>query len=278
MTACSDAPAEVHSAHRARLRWWREALLVIGFYMVYSWIRNQLGSASVSADLAFDNAELTIDIENAMGLYIEPDVQSWFVDLGWFLRFWNIFYGTMHFAVTAFVMVYLYRRHPAHYPRWRTIGLATTALALIGFATFPLMPPRLLGDCGIYGGCVPSPFVDTIEVHGGWVSLSSGAMEAVSNQYAAMPSLHFAWAFWCFLALAPLLRSRLARWALGLYPWLTLFAIVVTANHYWIDAVGGALVLAGGYVIGDRIERHAAARYARRDGADVDRGPAQPAP
>jgi membrane-associated phospholipid phosphatase len=62
-----------------------------------------------------------------------------------------------------------------------------------------------------------------------------------------MPSLHFAWAFWTFLVLFPHLKRTWAKIAIAVYPWATLFAIVVTANHYWIDALGGALALVGGY-------------------------------
>lgn len=254
MTASArhDAADEFVAA-RSRLKWWREALLVLGFYLIYSWVRNQFGSASVGADRAFENARDIIDLQRAMGLYIEPDIQGWFVDHGWFLRFWNIFYGTLHFLVTGVAMVFLYRRYPAEYPRYRNIGLATTGIALVGFAAYPLMPPRLLGDCGEYGACVESPFVDTVAVHGGWWSFDSGAVEAVSNQYAAMPSLHFAWAFWSFMVLAPRVRTLAARAAITAYPWLTVFAIVVTANHYWIDAVGGGVVLVAGWLVGNAI-------------------------
>jgi hypothetical protein len=90
---------------------------------------------------------------------------------------------------------------------------------------------------------------------GGLWSFDSGTMQSISNQYAAMPSLHFAWATWCCLALLPTVRSRLLRILLVVYPWLTLFAVVVTANHYWLDAAGGASVLLVGYVIGSAITR-----------------------
>ena len=233
---------------RQRLFWWKEALLIIGFYLIYGWVRNQFGSAAVSPETAYDNAETIIDIQGWFGLNIEESVQGWFLDWGWFLRIWNIFYGTGHFLITGFALVWLYRRHPDDYPFWRTAGLTTTGLALIGFAVFPLMPPRLFGDCGTFGACVPSEFVDTVAVHGGWWTFTSGTMEEISNQYAAMPSLHFAWAYWSFLILAPRLQNKAAVWFMWAYPWLTVFAIVVTANHFWIDAVGGGLVLFLGWL------------------------------
>jgi len=106
--------------------------------------------------------------------------------------------------------------------------------------------------------CTNSTFVDTLQRFGGLWSFDSGTMQSISNQYAAMPSLHFAWSTWCWLALRPVVPRRSLRLLLAAYPWLTLFAIVVTANHYWIDAAGGALALALGYMIGTAITRGAA--------------------
>ena len=83
-----------------RLRWWREVLLVVGFYLAYSWVRNQFGSAAVDPQAALDNADIIIDLEAAFGLDIEVAIQSSFLDFEWFLRGWNIFYGTFHFIVT----------------------------------------------------------------------------------------------------------------------------------------------------------------------------------
>jgi hypothetical protein len=236
---------------RLRLRWWKELLIIGSFYLVYSMVRNQFGSAAVGWPEAYDNARAIIDIERAVGLYQEVRIQDWFIDWVPFIQFWNLFYGTFHFAVTAFVLFWLYVKFPWDYPRWRAVGLATTGLALVGFSLFPLMPPRLLGNCGVYGACLPDTgFIDTVTEVGGLWSFDSGAGQKLSNQYAAMPSMHFGWALWCFIILWPRLKNPIGRVLIALYPWLTLFAIVVTANHFWLDAVGGVLALALGYVLG----------------------------
>jgi len=233
------------------LRWWAEIVLVLIFYIFYSAIRNQFGSTSVSSSKAFNNAESIIDLEDSLGLFFELEVQNFFIDWRWFIQFWNLFYGTFHFVVTAFALIWIYRKFPVLYPRWRTSFLCTTGLALIGFSLFPLMPPRLLTDCGQYGACVTTwPFIDTVTDIGGLWSFDSGTMQRVSNQYAAMPSLHFAWASWCTLALWPTLKSRWTRTLIAIYPVATLFAVVVTGNHYWIDAIGGLVVLAVGILLG----------------------------
>ena len=232
------------------LKWWLEAAMTLGFYIVYSAIRNQFGSALGNSvrQQAYENALDIIAIEKAMGLYFEEWTQQQFLDWEWFIVFWNVFYGSFHFIVTIFVMVYLFVRFPARYILMRTALAVTTASALIGFALYPLMPPRLLSNCASqYGACVPGhDYVDTLVDPGGLWSFESGTMEAISNQYAAMPSLHVAWAVWCTIGLYPVLKRRTTRAVIAIYPLLTLFSIVVTANHYWIDAVGGLVSVALG--------------------------------
>ncbi|MFN0090875.1 MAG: phosphatase PAP2 family protein [Acidimicrobiales bacterium] len=261
--------AQLH-AGEVRLRWYREVALVLGFYAVYSVIRNTFGSAAVSPAVALDNALTVIRVEQRLGLWIEPALQGLFVSWRAFIQFWNLFYGTFHFVVTGGVMVLLYRRHPARYPTWRNTLAFTTAFALIGFSAFPLMPPRLLGDFGPFGGGVLQfGFVDTLETAGGLWSFDSSAMHSISNQYAAMPSLHFAWASWCLFATWPTLKRAWSKALMALYPWATFFAILVTANHYWLDALGGAVILAVGWFCGSQLARWVVRRRAPSEHAAV---------
>jgi hypothetical protein len=220
------------------LRWWREVAAALAFYAVYSVIRNTQGSAAVPEAEAFGNALRIIRLEELLGLYRERAVQAAF--LGWhaFIGFWNFFYGSMHFVVTGTALVLLYRRFPSRYRRWRTVLAATTGLALVGYALFPLMPPRLLPAS--FG------FVDTLRRYGSPWSFDSTAVSRLSNQYAAMPSLHFAWAVWSTVVLVHVVRHAWAKVLAAAYPALTLFSIVVTANHFVLDAAGGAAVLALG--------------------------------
>jgi hypothetical protein len=251
--AVKDAEQEAHGARddvtNTRLRWWVEILVLLALYIVYSAIRNEFGSATVSPEHAFDNARRVIDIERELGLFIEENIQDAFLGYRLFLQFWNVFYGTLHFWITGYALIYLFRKQPARYSLWRNTIIFATLLGLIGFAFFPLMPPRLLDAGPPFGGFAGYGFVDTLAVYGGLWSFDSGAMEQISNQYAAMPSLHFAWALWTFLVLFPHMKHRWSKILIAAYPWLTLFAIVVTANHYWLDAIGGVVVLAGGYGI-----------------------------
>jgi hypothetical protein len=251
-TAVAESAERTSSGRKPHLQWWHEVGYILGFYAVYSFVRNQFGSAAVSPETAFANARRVMDVQEAVGLHFEERLQEVFLGTDWFLQAWNIFYGTLHFVVTAIALAYLFKTMPERYVRWRTTLACTTGLALIGFALFPLMPPRLLPHS--YG------YVDTLATYGGLWSFDSGAMEGISNQYAAMPSLHFAWSTWSMLVLLPAIRRPWLRALVLSYPVATVFAIIVTANHFWLDAVGGALALAVGYLMGVTWDRWRAAR------------------
>ncbi len=231
------------------MKWWLEVALILFFYLIYSFARNQFGSASVSPGKAFENAEKIIDLEKSIGTFKELQIQEFFIDWKWFIQFWNVFYGTFHFGVTIFALVWLYIKFPSKYSRQRFFLLSSTGSALIGFSLFPLMPPRLLSNCGDFGACLSNtyPFIDTLSEIGGLWSFDSGTMQKVSNQFAAMPSLHFAWAFWCTLALYPILKSQKTKILISIYPLATTFSVIVTANHYWVDLVGGFVCLGFGF-------------------------------
>lgn len=245
-----------------RLYWWKEATIIAAFYGMYSLARNQFGSARLAEGTepvqAFHNALHVIRVERALGLYHEETVQDWFLPFRYFIQFWNTYYGTAHFIVTIVAFVWMFRQRPVDFPHWRNALAFGTALALVGFSLFPLMPPRLLNDASVYGGARIAAaeahphfgFVDTLADYGGPWDFDSGTMKQISNQYAAMPSLHIGWSTWCALVMWRLTRKRWARVLLLLYPAATLFCIVVTANHFWLDGVGGLVTLGAGALLG----------------------------
>ncbi len=244
---------------RPRLHWWREILTIAVFYELYSLARNTQGSGSTSPTHAFRNARVVIKLERAVGLYHEESIQKLFLAARPLIKALNVYYGTAHFVVTAGVLMWLYVRHPDRYPRWRWSLACTTLLGLVGFVAFPLMPPRLISrefDVGSYQ--------DTLHTIGGLWNFEDGAIAKLSNQYAAMPSLHFAWSLWVCLALWPRLRSSWGRALALAHPVITLVAIIVTANHYWLDAVGGAVTLLGGWLLGGLLCTWAVSRVTSR--------------
>ena len=168
-----------------------ELAIVGAFYLGYSAVRNRFGSASVEPAMAFENARSIIRLERSLGLFFEQEFQA--LALNWRPLVWllNVFYGTFHFVVTGGTLAWLYLRHTQSYRRWRNTLAATTGFAIIGFSVFPVMPPRLLADCGPYGACAGPALVDTIAEVGGLWTFDSAAVESMSNQYAAVPSLHF---------------------------------------------------------------------------------------
>jgi hypothetical protein len=244
-----------------KLRWWREAIYVLAVYGVYSTVRNQFGSEGgplgQANEIAYGHARDIIDIEKWLGLYFEQPLQEWYLDLplNGIIGFWNVFYGTAHFIVTAFALIWLFRANKRRYPLWRNTLAFTTLLALVGFASFSLMPPRLLDEPQERFG----PPFDQQEEHEGYIdtlaeyptfwSFDSGTLKSVSNQYAAMPSLHIGWSMWAALVLWPMVRRRWLKALVVLHPIFTFICIVVTANHFWLDAIGGLLILGAGYVI-----------------------------
>ncbi|HEX2300109.1 MAG TPA: phosphatase PAP2 family protein [Pseudonocardiaceae bacterium] len=268
-----EAGEDRGSEARARgLRWWREVVYTVLIYLVYSAVRNQFGSGSgglASAEPAFNHAKAIIQLQSNIGLYFEDDLQRWYLDLpgNGLIRFWNVYYGLGHFVVTAVALIWMFRRFPSRYRLWRNTLAVTTLLALVGFASFSLMPPRLLDDPGIYGGCqvyadgerLPDRageppcdeygYVDTVAVYGGWASFGSDEMAKVSNQFAAMPSMHIGWSMWVAFVMVPMVRRRWAKALVIAYPLATLFDIMVTANHYWIDGLGGAACLGVGFLL-----------------------------
>jgi PAP2 superfamily len=239
----------------------REAALVLCFYYVYQTVRSAANHAGVSTR-AFSNSNRLVGWERTLHIYNEQAVQEVFLPFRWFLRLVNVYYGTLHFAITAGVLIWLYLRHWDGYRRMRNLLGATTALALIGYWSFPLAPPRMRRWDG---------FVDTLDTIGGLWSYNSPVAKAVANPFAAMPSLHFGWALWCALALWLYAKHPWVRALAFLYPMLTLFAIVVTANHYWLDAAGGVLIFVGGLGI-TRLLDVLDARRAAEDEWDTDDG------
>jgi len=240
----------------SNIYWWVEILAILAFYLLYSAIRNTNGSHPVHA---FDNARHIISLEHHLGIFHEATIQSWALHFTPLIITANYMYGSLHFIVTISVAVWLFRSYSDDYPRYRNTLAITTFLALLGFTFFPLMPPRLLASDpyfvthhlhGLHLG-----FVDTLEKYPTPWSFDSGKMKSISNQYAAMPSVHIAWSTWCALAMVPRMKTRGRKILAASYPFATLIVIVITANHYVIDAVGGLVILSAGWFLGNLITR-----------------------
>ncbi|MFF3612193.1 phosphatase PAP2 family protein [Streptomyces sp. NPDC002580] len=208
----------------------RELVYVVGLFAVYKAGRLL---ATGRTDEAFADAHRLWGWERFLRLPDEGAVQGALLHSDALAHLANTYYATVHFPATAAFLVWLYLRRPAHYVWARRVLTLVTAAALVGHLTFPLAPPRLLAEAGL---------VDTGQMYGPTVYGADPAADAMANQFAAMPSLHFGWALMVAIGLMATTRSRLrALWLL--HPSLTLLVIVGTANHYWLDAIVATALL-----------------------------------
>jgi hypothetical protein len=240
-----DAASTVRRWFRPR-RWPRrpgrphllvELAFSVALYIAYSRTRRFVPRHETAA---MHRAREVWHVERWLHLDPELTINHAFNHITWLIVGMNYYYATLHFIVTLGTLIWVYARHPSSYRGARTALYVATLLALIGFTFFALAPPRFLSDQG---------FIDTVVTHHTWGSWDSGHVSSVSNQYAAMPSVHIVWSGWAGVTIASLARRTWVR-VLGLcYPLATFTVILATANHFVTDAVAGALTLAVGFLI-----------------------------
>jgi hypothetical protein len=206
----------------------RQIALFAGAYYAYRIVRGQV-DGEVSA--AFENARALVDIERAMGLFFEPGLQAWAAGEEWLTHFSSWMYVNTHFFITTTFLVWLYLRRNHAFYFVRNMFMIAMGLALVGYVLFPTAPPRFLPEWG---------FSDTVQSFFGQ-SISTSA-DVLYNPFAAVPSMHVAFALMIGIPAIKLVESRVLKIAWGIYPALVTFVVIVTANHFWLDAFLGALV------------------------------------
>jgi hypothetical protein len=210
-----------------RKRILRELALLAVLFGIYN--LGRLISAQ-HAGSAFENADALRALQGWLGLPSEAQVQHLALQIPGLAEAANRYYASVHFPLTAIVLVWLLLRRPAEYAKARWALASLTGLALIGHLVFPLAPPRMFPQYG---------WVDTAQVLGQSV-YSADAESGLANQFAAMPSLHVGWAFMVAVFLIRATSSKW-RWLWIAHPIATFAVVVVTANHYWLD---GLIVIA----------------------------------
>jgi hypothetical protein len=233
---------------RPRLRgpggfpWWCEILLLAALYGIYSLVRNGVGDVTA---IAYRNAFAILRFEDAWDLAWERGLNDWVQGSATLAAAVALHYATLHFLVTPAVLIWLYRRRRDQYRVVSATLMATTAVALLGFYLMPTAPPRMLAT---------ESFVDVMSQTAGWgwwPASGAPASDAISNQFAAMPSLHCAWALWCGAVLFVMVRRTWVRVVGVLYPLSTFFVVMGSGNHFLLDVVAGSglLVVVGGAVL-----------------------------
>ena len=209
-----------------RLPWLAEILSILAFYGVYMGVRfltpNRIGEA-------FEHSAQVASLESSVGVYHELAINHFAARHHSVEVLATYYYVSLHYVVTTLVLVWLWRNRRRAYAPLRSALVFASAIALVLYASWPLAPPRF----------AMSGAVDTVDD-----VLSQGhGVSSLVNQIAAMPSMHVGWALWCAVVVVTTVRSRLRHLA-WLYPLATTAVVVLTANHYLADAVGGVLVVA----------------------------------
>lgn len=228
--------AVTHASRRWVVGWggWhrvgRELVLLAVFAAAYEFIgKNMVQAGGAAASHALS----VVSAERGLGLFHEQAVQALFIRWDTVTDAFNAYYGGTHFLVPAVALGWLLLRHPERYGRARTALAVTTAVGFVCFWLYPVAPPRLLpGSFGI---------ADTLR-DAGPGHVESTLITTAGDQYASMPSLHVAWAVWCALALYPVVRHRWLRVLVAAYPVMTTLVVVATGNHFFLDALAGALL------------------------------------
>jgi PAP2 superfamily protein len=227
------------------------------FFLVYQGYQLVRGLVDGKEDLAIANAQNVINLEQGLGTFFEPNLQHAFLSHHWVIDIANWMYLNSHFVVTTSFLAWLYLFRNEHFNFVRNMFLVAMGLALIGYALYPTAPPRLVPGAG---------FSDTVASFT-QTNQDSNAVSLLVNPYAAVPSMHIAFALMIAIPGALLSRSAWARASWSAYPLLVLFVIVVTANHFWFDAAAGAAVACMAAVAARQLARARPETWAWRESA-----------
>lgn len=210
-----------------------ELLVLAALLVGYDWVRRL---ASVQERLAVAHGLTILHAENGVDLHLERISNAWLTTHHVLSQLAAGYYQYTHVTAALIVLAAAWIWRPDAYPRARNALVLTNVVALVVFAVYPTAPPRLLPTAG---------YIDSVaRVFG-----TAGA--PIPDQYAALPSLHLAWATWVAVVGGMLVRRRALRWLLWLYPLTTGLVVVATANHYLVDVgTGVAVGLAATWVTG----------------------------
>jgi membrane-associated phospholipid phosphatase len=220
-----------------RLRWLpkggSDALVQLSLFVMadimYETVR---GVAESNAAVAFANARTIVEVEQSTGLFFEQGLQAWAMGQRVLIDFANFMYVNSHFVITTTMLVWLYLRHNERFYFVRNMFMVAMGLALVGYVLMPTAPPRFFPELG---------FVDSIAYYVN-VKHDSGLVALFFNPYAAVPSMHVAFALMVAVPTMLVVRRRWAKALWAMYPLLITFVVIVTGNHWFMDAVAGAAV------------------------------------
>jgi hypothetical protein len=213
-----------------RTRWWVEALTIAWLCWIYDAITNL---APLRLHTALAHAQEILSFEQSLHIDPERSLDHWLTGHHTLGLLVSDYYDNAHFIVTLGLLGYVWWRRADIYRPLRNSLVLANVLAFIVFWQFPVAPPRMLPG-----------FTDVVAATHAIGSWHTGALASQANQYAAMPSLHIAWAVWCTLVVWKISTRRWLRAAAVVYPFVTAFAVLSTGNHFVCDVLGGLATIA----------------------------------
>lgn len=231
-----------------------EFALVAGLYSLWR-VARKLPLAQDEG--AIDRARQIVRIEHAMHLPTELSMQQFVLRHEWLARLTNTYYATVHVPALIAFLVWLYVRHRAEYPRWRNALVIVTACCLV-IRFVRVAPPRFLPDLG---------YVDLATRYG--LSVYGPVGTGVSDQFAAMPSIHVAWAAVVSFGIVDASTSRW-RWLALAHLVLTMFVVMASGNHWWLDGLVAIFLLGCGLALDEGVRRWWRRRRAEAPAAEPE--------
>jgi membrane-associated phospholipid phosphatase len=221
-----------------------DALAQLGIFvladLLYETVR---GIAESNQAVPFQNARTLVSTEKSLHFFVEQSIQSWAMGHRFVIDFANFMYVNSHFVITTTALVWLYLRHNDRFYFVRNMFVVAMGVALVGYLLLPTAPPRFFPELG---------FVDTLSYYVN-VKHDSGLVTLFFNPYAAVPSMHVAFALLIAGPAMLVVKRKVFKALWVLYPFVVTFVVVVTGNHWIMDALAGAAVAATAAIVSARV-------------------------
>jgi membrane-associated phospholipid phosphatase len=221
-----------------------DALAQLGIFvmadLLYETVR---GISESNQAIPFENARTIVATEKTLHIFFEQNLQEWAMNYRFLIDFANFMYVNSHFVITTTALVWLYLRHNDRFYFVRNMFVVAMGLALAGYLLLPTAPPRFFPELG---------FVDTIAYYVN-VKHDSGLVTLFFNPYAAVPSMHVAFSLLIAGPAILIVRRRAFKALWALYPLVVTFVVVVTGNHWVMDALVGAVAAGAAAIVSARV-------------------------
>lgn len=232
----------------------RQIAILVGVDLAYTAVR---GIADSERATAFAHGQAIIDLEVATGTFFEPDLQAFFLPAQGIIDFANQIYLNAQFSIAIGFLLWLYLFRNESYYFVRNMFVVAMGIALIGYTFYPTAPPRMFPQYG---------FVDTLNAYAD-VGHDSTLAKLFINPYAAVPSMHCAFAMMIGCSGFLVCRSWWSKSWWLFWPLLVSWVTIVTANHYWVDVALGWMVALTAAVVAQRLARTRPEAWAFRSSA-----------